>query len=70
MFGAGRWPPVTALGESSVTLTVQARCTEAWRCQQVQFDLLEQAKIRFQDEGIEVLIPTATWSSKGKPLSA
>ncbi len=62
--------PLTALGESSVTLTVQAWCTEAGVAKQVEFDLLEQAKNRFQDEGIEVPYPYRNLVFKGKPPSA
>lgn len=49
--------PLTALGEWSVTLTVQAWCADAGVGKQVEFDLLEQAKKRFQDEGIEIPLP-------------
>lgn len=46
--------PLTALGEWSVTLTIQAWCADAAVGKQVEFDLLEQAKKRFQEEGIEI----------------
>lgn len=62
--------PLTALGESSVTLTVQAWCAEAGVARQVEFDLLEQAKNRFQDEGIEIPYPYRNLVFKGKPPSA
>ena len=62
--------PLTALGESSVTLTVHAWCAEAGVARQVEFDLLEQAKNRFQDEGIEIPYPYRNLVFKGKPPSA
>ena len=49
--------PLTALGDSSVTLTVQAWCVDAGFAKQVEFDLLEQAKKCFQDENIEIPFP-------------
>jgi small conductance mechanosensitive channel len=49
--------PVTALGESSVTLTLQVWCADASVAKQVEFDLLEQAKKCFQEEGIEIPYP-------------
>jgi small conductance mechanosensitive channel len=49
--------PLTALGEWSVTLTIQAWCADAAVGKQVEFDLLEQAKKRFQEEGIEIPLP-------------
>jgi small-conductance mechanosensitive channel len=59
--------PLTALGDWSVTLTVQAWCADAAVGKQVEFDLLEQAKKRFQDEGIEIPLPWYNVAMKGTP---
>ena len=61
--------PLTALGDWSVTLTVQAWCADAGVAKQVEFDLLEQAKKRFQDEGIEVPVPCQNVVFRGMPPS-
>jgi small-conductance mechanosensitive channel len=45
------------LGESSVTLTLQAWCADAGVTAQVQCDLFERAKKSFQDQGIEIPFP-------------
>jgi small conductance mechanosensitive channel len=49
--------PVTQLGDSSVELSLKARCADAGVAQQVEFDLYEQAKKRFEREGIEIPFP-------------
>jgi len=59
--------PLTALGESSVTLTLQAWCADAGVAKQVEFDLLEQAKKCFQDEDIEIPFPYCNLVFKSKP---
>jgi len=61
--------PLTALGESSVTLTVQAWCLDAGFAKQVEFDLLEQVKKQFQDEGVEIPFPSQNVVLKGTPPS-
>jgi small-conductance mechanosensitive channel len=61
--------PLTALGDWSVTLTIQAWCADAGVAKQVEFDLLEQTKKRFQDEGIEVPFPCQNVLLKGMPPS-
>ncbi len=50
--------PVTRLGDSSVELGLQVRCTDGAAVQQVQYDLYEQAKKRFDREGIEIPFPS------------
>jgi small-conductance mechanosensitive channel len=59
--------PLTTLGESSVTLTVQAWCVDAGFAKQVEFDLLEQAKMQFQDEGVEIPFPSQNVVLKSVP---
>jgi small-conductance mechanosensitive channel len=49
--------PLTALGDSSVTLTLQVWCAEAGVMGRVECELLEQAKKRFQAEDIEIPWP-------------
>jgi small conductance mechanosensitive channel len=49
--------PVTRLGNSSVELSLRARCADIGAAQQVEFDLYEQAKRRFDREGIEIPFP-------------
>jgi small-conductance mechanosensitive channel len=61
--------PLTALGESSMTLTIQAWCVDAGVAKQVEFDLLEQAMKRFHDEGIDVPFPSHSIVLKGTPPS-
>jgi small-conductance mechanosensitive channel len=61
--------PLTMLGESSVTLTVQAWCVEAGVTKQVEYDLFEQAKKRFQAEGIEIPFPSHNLLIKSTPPS-
>ncbi|MBC8870099.1 MAG: mechanosensitive ion channel family protein [Planctomycetes bacterium] len=48
---------VTALGDSSVMLTVRAWCADAGVTKAVEFDLYEQAKRRFDEEQIEIPFP-------------
>ena len=61
--------PLTALGESSVTLTIQAWCADAGVAKQVEFDLLEQAKKCFKDAGIEIPFPYQNVVLKSTPPS-
>jgi small-conductance mechanosensitive channel len=61
--------PLTALGESSVTLTLQAWCADAGVAKQVEFDLFERAKKCFQDEGIEIPFPYCNVVFKSMPPS-
>jgi small conductance mechanosensitive channel len=49
--------PVTQLGSSGVTLSLRAWCANAGAAKQVEFDLYEQAKKRFDQEGIEIPFP-------------
>jgi small conductance mechanosensitive channel len=49
--------PVTQLGDSGVELSLRARCADPGAAQQVKFDLYEQAKKRFDREGIEIPLP-------------
>ena len=49
--------PVTQLGSSAVTLTLRAWCADAETAKRVQFDLLEQAKRRFDAAHIEIPFP-------------
>ncbi len=51
--------PVTELGPSGVVLSLRAWCSTADATYQVRFDLLEQAKKRFEEAGIGVPFPTA-----------
>lgn len=46
--------PVSQLGDSSVTLSLRVWCANAEDAKQVEFDLYEQAKKRFDQEGIEI----------------
>ncbi len=49
--------PVTQLGNSGVVLTLRAWCANVGDAKQVEFDLYEQAKNRFDREGIEIPFP-------------
>jgi len=46
--------PVTALGKSSVTLSLQTWCEDADAASALKSDLLESAKNRFKKEGIPI----------------
>jgi small-conductance mechanosensitive channel len=59
--------PLTALGESSVTLTLQVWCADAGVAKQVEFDLFEQAKKSFQGEDIEIPFPYCNLVFKSMP---
>jgi small-conductance mechanosensitive channel len=61
--------PLTVLGESSVTLTLQVWCADTGVGKQVEFDLFEQAKRRFQDENIEIPFPYCNLIFKSMPPS-
>jgi small-conductance mechanosensitive channel len=61
--------PLTVLGESSVTLTLQVWCADAGVAKQVECDLLEQAKKCFQDEEIEIPFPYRNLVVKSMPPS-
>ncbi len=52
--------PVTKLGDSSVVLTLRAWCADAGTAKAVECDLYEQAKKRFDQEGIEIPFPTTS----------
>jgi small conductance mechanosensitive channel len=49
--------PVTQLGNSSVILSLQAWCEDSVAALRVQYDIYEQAKNRFDKEGIEIPFP-------------
>jgi small conductance mechanosensitive channel len=49
--------PVTELGNSSVILSLRAWCEDSVTALQVQYDIYEQAKNRFDQEGIEIPFP-------------
>jgi small conductance mechanosensitive channel len=57
--------PVTQLGDSAIVLSLRARCVDAGATQQVEFDLYEQAKKRFDREGIEMPFPYTNVILKG-----
>jgi len=61
--------PLTALGESSVTLTLQVWCADAGVAKQVEFDLFEQAKKCFQDGDVEIPYPYYNLVFKSMPPS-
>jgi small-conductance mechanosensitive channel len=61
--------PLTALGESSVTLTLQAWCADAGVTKQVECDLFEQAKKTFHEQDIEIPFPYHNLVFKGTPPS-
>jgi len=61
--------PLTMLGESSVTLTLQVWCADAGVSAQVQCDLLERAKKSFQDQDIEIPFPYHNLVFKNTPPS-
>jgi small-conductance mechanosensitive channel len=50
--------PVTQLGEYIVTLSLRAWCGSAADASQVQFDLYEQARKRFDQDGIAIPSPS------------
>jgi small conductance mechanosensitive channel len=49
--------PVTALGSSSVALSLRAWCRDPIAARSIEWDLLEQAKARFDQAGIEIPYP-------------
>lgn len=49
--------PVVELGSSSVTLRLRAWCHDAPAAHHLEYDLLEQAKARFSETGIEIPYP-------------
>ncbi len=49
--------PVTQLGNSSVILSLRAWCEDSMVALQVQYDIYERAKNRFDQEGIEIPFP-------------
>lgn len=59
--------PLTALGESSVTLTLQAWCGDAGVTARVESDLLERAKQRFEAENVEIPWPYRNLVIKSMP---
>ncbi len=52
--------PVTQLAPSSVVLTLEVWCADALTAGTLKSDLLEQAKKRFADEGIQIPYPHTT----------
>jgi small-conductance mechanosensitive channel len=52
--------PVTQLASSSVVLTLDVWCADAPTASALKSDLLEQAKKRFADEGIQIPFPHTT----------
>lgn len=52
--------PVTHLDTNGVTLTLRVWCANIGDAKQVEFDLYEQAKGRFDQEGIERPSPYQT----------
>jgi len=62
--------PVTQLGDSSVTLSLRVWCANAEDAKCVQFDLYEQAKKRFDQEGIEIPYPYTNIVLKKEKLSS
>jgi small conductance mechanosensitive channel len=58
--------PVTALGDSSVLLSLRAWVADAAKAKQFEFDILEQAKKRFDREGIEIPFPYRNVVLKGE----
>ena len=61
---------IAALGESSVTLTLQAWCANAAVVKQVECDLLEGAKSGLPCEGIDLPPPCFNVLFKNMPPSA
>lgn len=59
--------PVTSLGDFSVTLTLRAWCANPIDAVAVQYDLFEQAKRRFDAEGIEIPFPYTNVIVKAAP---
>lgn len=49
--------PVIQLGNSSVVLSLRVWCANAGDAKQVEYDLYEQAKVRFDLDGIEIPFP-------------
>jgi small-conductance mechanosensitive channel len=49
--------PVTQLADSSVVLSVRAWCEEPMAARRFEWDLLETAKLRFAQSGIEIPYP-------------
>jgi small conductance mechanosensitive channel len=49
--------PVVELGSSSVTLRLRAWCHDALAAHRLEYDLLERAKARFSEAGIEIPYP-------------
>jgi small-conductance mechanosensitive channel len=49
--------PVTQLGNSSVVLTLRVWCEDSVTALQVEYDIYERAKSRFDQEGIEIPFP-------------
>ena len=49
--------PVTQLGNSNVVLSLRVWCEDSMTALKVQYDIYEQAKERFDREGIEIPFP-------------
>ncbi|MHB8483117.1 MAG: mechanosensitive ion channel family protein [Nitrospiria bacterium] len=52
--------PVTHLGEYNITLSLRIWCANAAEGKQLEFDLYEKAKKLFDQEGIEIPLPSQT----------
>jgi len=62
--------PVTQLGNSSVNLSLRAWCDSPLNAKQVEFDIYEAAKKRFDREGIEIPFPYTNVVLKGDAPAA
>jgi len=49
--------PVVELGSSSIVLRLRAWCQDALAAHRLEYDLLERAKARFSEAGIEIPYP-------------
>lgn len=61
--------PVIQLGDSSVTLSLRVWCANPQDAKQVEFDLYEQVKTRFDGEGIEIPFPYTNVILKQTPAT-
>lgn len=59
--------PIVQLGNSSVNLSLRAWCENPLDAKQVEYDLYEQAKKRFDTEGIEIPYPYSNVIVKAVP---
>ncbi|MDB6023205.1 MAG: hypothetical protein JWQ04_3062 [Pedosphaera sp.] len=61
--------PLTELGHASVTLSLQMWCEDAQAAADLKNDLLEAAKKRFENEGIELFWQRADWEGNLRTLT-